>query len=750
MNFANLTLTGLLICLVSSAAFAQKYDSLYTVQLTTTATSVPTSIQLDWLPHNETLEYYIYRKPIQEDDWGEPLVALDKSATSWIDMNIEIGKLYNYKVERLTNIRTGTGYIVSGIRVPARLKTEGVIVVLDTTAIKSNNSYFQQYLFDLENDGWHYHLIKVDRAETPPEVKAKIQAIYEQAPNQISHLVLVGHVPVPYSGAVYPDGHGPGQGNHHGAWPADTYYADQDHVWTDRSTTVTDSAEPRNNNQPGDGKFDNFSIPNSEVELGVGRIDFANLPAFDATEQALLEQYFKKNHAFRTKQFTPQYRGLIQNNFRNYREGYGQNGLKNFTPMFGTEKVAYTPYSNLNQESYIWAYAAGSGTFSGINGICKEQDLVSDSLQSVFTMHFGSYFGDWDHGQYNFLRAVLASGTVLTNCWAGRPNWFFYPMAMGETIGYCTELSMSNKYHEHYGGYFGNGIHMALMGDPTLKMYVVAPPKFFEVSKTPNQLIFNWELEEDSDVVGYYLYKKSPQKDTFELVQPQMILGNTCKVTIQTEKSKAQSEYMLKAVQLTHTASGSFYNLSAGVRTTLEENSVFPVELLRFEAYPKGENVRLNWSTASEQDNLGFEVQRSQHLKEWETIGFVKGSGTTLETQHYTFLDKELTDFQGLTLYYRLKQIDEGGTFEYSDIRAIQKISQLEWSISPNPTQDQIHIEGDDLEAYTFELFDVFGQQVAAFQGKNNTISIKHLPNGNYILIARKGHISESIRVIKQ
>ena len=69
---------------------------------------------------------------------------------------------------------------------------------------------------------------------------------------------------------------------------------------------------------------------------------------------------------------------------------------------------------------------------------------MNDSLSSVFTMLFGSYFGDWNY-QNAFLRMPLTQGNTLTNAWAARPNWHFYHMAMGENIGYSTKLTQNTS-----------------------------------------------------------------------------------------------------------------------------------------------------------------------------------------------------------------------------------------------------------------------------------------------------------------
>ena len=70
--------------------------------------------------------------------------------------------------------------------------------------------------------------------------------------NKNHSLFLLGHVPVPYSGNINPDGHP----DHQGAWPADGYYADMDGTWTDISVNNTVATGTRNDNVPGDGKFD--------------------------------------------------------------------------------------------------------------------------------------------------------------------------------------------------------------------------------------------------------------------------------------------------------------------------------------------------------------------------------------------------------------------------------------------------------------------------------------------------------------
>ena len=96
-----------------------------------------------------------------------------------------------------------------------------------------------------------------------------------------------------------------------------------------------------------------------------------------------------------------------------------------------------------------------------------------------------------------------------------------------------------------------------------------------------------------------------------------------------------------------------------------------PVELTSFTAETDINKVLLKWSTATESNNLGFEVERKLKNQEWVRIAFVEGNGTSTEINNYTYVDDySLLPYEG-TVLYRLKQIDFNGSFEYSDQVAV-------------------------------------------------------------------------------
>jgi len=116
--------------------------------------------------------------------------------------------------------------------------------------------------------------------------------------------------------------------------------------------------------------------------------------------------------------------------------------------------------------------------------------------------------------------------------------------------------------------------------------------------------------------------------------------------------------------------SGSFTvqdNFITWAILTMHYNDVIPVELASFSAsiLQNERAVQIDWSTATETNNSGFEILRfTQNNNEWSTIGFVPGFGTTTEPKTYSIIDEDITtgDYK-----YRLKQIDFDGTFEYSN-----------------------------------------------------------------------------------
>ncbi len=181
-----------------------------------------------------------------------------------------------------------------------------------------------------------------------------------------------------------------------------------------------------------------------------------------------------------------------------------------------------------------------------------------------------------------------------------------------------------------------------------------------------------------------------------------------------------------------------------------------PVTLVNFDAKLVEDEVLLQWNTASELNNEGFEIERSKNVnpnghQEWETIGFVEGQGTTTIEQSYTFVDQQ--PFDGIN-YYRLKQVDFDGAFEYSTIVPVQyqtTESDKKLAIFPNPTTETLTYTVPNLQnVQSVQLFDPFGKLVKIAEQIDGQLSLQGLSTGMYLLVIKTNEEEWKVRVFKQ
>ncbi|MEM8906410.1 MAG: T9SS type A sorting domain-containing protein [Bacteroidota bacterium] len=182
----------------------------------------------------------------------------------------------------------------------------------------------------------------------------------------------------------------------------------------------------------------------------------------------------------------------------------------------------------------------------------------------------------------------------------------------------------------------------------------------------------------------------------------------------------------------------------------VSDDGFLPVELVTFNAKIQEEQVILKWETASEQNNEGFEIQRSADGKDWQAINWIDGHNTTSEHHLYRFQDQR--PLKGLG-YYRLKQMDFDGTFAYSPIVSVHWNNESEQTmrVAPNPTQGSITYQlYDDKRILDVDLYDAFGQRVKKTIHFNGQLSMEGLAPGIYLLVitTETGQLQEL--VVKQ
>lgn len=169
------------------------------------------------------------------------------------------------------------------------------------------------------------------------------------------------------------------------------------------------------------------------------------------------------------------------------------------------------------------------------------------------------------------------------------------------------------------------------------------------------------------------------------------------------------------------------YNTTSGQPINTGQTALLPVELIDFNIVSKKKALNLTWQTASEVNNAGFELQRSSDGKNFQNIIFVEGKGNTNEQQEYSYADKELRS--GQLYYYRLKQIDYDGRFEYSEvITAKLEGTATTGTFFPNPTatgQTVLSYPALEEGQLNLEVFDASGKQLLiqahqVVKGENN------------------------------
>ncbi|SIQ69401.1 MULTISPECIES: T9SS type A sorting domain-containing protein [Pontibacter] len=185
---------------------------------------------------------------------------------------------------------------------------------------------------------------------------------------------------------------------------------------------------------------------------------------------------------------------------------------------------------------------------------------------------------------------------------------------------------------------------------------------------------------------------------------------------------------------------------------TSQEIVSLPVELVSFKAQSTKDGVQLSWKTASELDNKGFEVEVSANGKNFRKIAFVGSKvGTTSLVQNYSYLDTRAA--AGIN-YYRLKQVDLDGAFEYSKVVAVNNAAVASSSVYPTLASHEVtvRVAASD-EQVMISVADMTGKQLLAIQNPSErqvVLPVQHLQNGIYFVTVTTGAQKEVIRFMKR
>lgn len=239
-------------------------------------------------------------------------------------------------------------------------------------------------------------------------------------------------------------------------------------------------------------------------------------------------------------------------------------------------------------------------------------------------------------------------------------------------------------------------------------------------------------------------------------------------------------------LRIIHSTDGSAFDLvgthSAGSGTTANRTGIgfttkdrfylggqdlttnpLPVELTKFFASVNGNNIELKWTTATETNNAGFEIERAaisnqSSVNSWTKVGFIEGAGSSNSTKNYSFTDNAAAGKYS----YRLKQVDRSGSFSYSNVVEVSvAFSAADYQLTQNypnpfnPTTTFSFVMKND-EYATVKVFNLIGQEVGTlFNGmaKADTrytmnFDGKNLPSGIYFYSLRSKTRNEVRKMI--
>ncbi len=583
---------------------ATNWQAEITVPVQATATESPPSITLR--VHKNDRPYEIHRKGPHDISWSGPVGSIALGWSTWTDTNVVAGQEYEYRLYGGTR-QGGSypdthlyGYIRAGIAVDMTGSRGRVIVLVDSNVVQRLPEAFARYKQDLAGDGWTVHTIETPKGQgwggyagtgnLHIPIRDQVITLYNAHPGEVKHVVLLGNVPGVRTGLNYagPDGHG-----NKAAFGADCYYADVDGTWTDTGSNSYTGALA---NIAGDGRFDQTRVPADDpefFEMGFGRID---MPFAAESPLLALSNYLDKLHRYKhaVPDFRPGRRAMIRvGGFDNVSET-GWNSAPALVGLENTGAVSFGGTLNYSLDfdqmyteafgPFLFHFKGNAGPNRGVGG------------KAVFWTGCQSGWGYWYESD-SMAKALAEDSFTLSYTWSvWGLRYFYHRMGLGDVAGDMMKTSINNRgWHHNDGlyridsGYWPNGedtgvFFMNHLGDPMLRLFMFPPPSGLAAEDLgPAGVRLAWTASEDPDVIGYHVYRAANADGPFTKLTPAPSAATTYTDAATTSGTHV---YMVRAVKLEATGSGTFYNASQGVFRAINLDAAPPAPSVATAALP--------------------------------------------------------------------------------------------------------------------------------------------------------------------
>jgi len=654
-------------------------------------------------------DFNIYRRVYGETEWGAPLVAsTGPDTTSWTDNNVTPGVAYEYGVHDATTDFTYQGkygYVTAGIEVDQANPRGTMILVVARNVFEGNDDRLKRLTEDLVGDGWKVRTVTTTSYHTNIwawdgwggeelhghdgiwDVRRKIQAIYDENPDETKMIYIVGHAPFPMTGTSvgHPDGHGS-----RGPYVTDFFYGDVDGLWTDTKTSPTSASGSSSNddalslpNVPGDGLFDQNNLP-SQLEMGVARMDPFRLSGGD--DATLMGIYLDKAHAYRHDEpygmagaeVRPGKRAIQRNN-PGGQTGAIATGLQ-FMALFGPDLVDdYVNSSNLptavapNTSSDV-QYIVDNGPYLyyGANSGGPPGTDFGSAAPHRYSMQ--SWWGDWWIFESSREDMTNPDNQSLTWIYTGRfdTQHMLHPLGIGAPFGEALKISFNYEFYEYLNGEhpaerFGLNtterefVH-TFVGDPTLRLFPAPPPTNLTATVNGNDVDLSWSAPYDvTNLEEYRVYRANDIMGDFT----EIARGVTGTTLTDTGAPAGPKTYMVQAVHLTETGSGSYLNNSQGafasVGLTIETGLLPPIPIgedVDYQLEVSGETGSPQWTLINGQLPQGMTLSNDGRLQGNPVVGgmfdielqVTDGAGEPVSRQFSLLVNAAFTEMMSLDL----------------------------------------------------------------------------------------------------